>query len=107
MVYYKVLNNNGNVIDLVSGNRLLYVKYQEKHSILLLCDEREAMGIVSDTGKCYHLVTCLPFPNDDYPTASIERITEAEYEQLQRCNFMTADEIRSDLIKELIKRGIL
>ena len=51
MHYYKIMKGR-KVIDLFSGEKLVYVKYQPKHQILLLTDETEAMGIMSDSDKC-------------------------------------------------------
>lgn len=106
MHYYKIIKDN-KVIDLVSGKALPYVKYDAKHGILLLCKDVESMGIMSDSEKCYHLKTCLPFPENDYPTADIEEITEIEYDQLKAGNLVTAEEARVELLAELMERGIL
>lgn len=40
-MYYKVIKND-EVVDVL--NHILYIKYQEKHSLLLLCDITEAPG---------------------------------------------------------------
>lgn len=106
MHYYKVIKNQ-NVIDIYSGDKFRYVKYQPKHKVLLLCNITEAMGFLSDSGKCYHLNSLLPFPNDLYPTVEIVEITEIEYEQLKKNSLMTSDEIREDLLAELMERGML
>ena len=48
-MYYKVIKND-EVVDVL--NHILYIKYQEKHSLLLLCDITEAQAILSsDTLK--------------------------------------------------------
>lgn len=106
MHYYRILRN-GSVIDTYSGVNLTYVKYQKKHNTLLLCNQADAEGIVADSGKCYHINTLLPFPVDDYLTVMIEEISEIEYERLKDQNMKTADEIRADLLSELIERGAL
>jgi hypothetical protein len=106
MHYYKILKDQ-KVIDLASGKSLMYVTYQQKHKILLMCEEVDAMGIISDSDKCYHLKSCLPFPVDDYPTVDVEEITEIEYEQLRDNNLVTADEARMQLLAELMERGVL
>lgn len=107
MHYYKIVKNQ-KVIDTYAGEKLTYVKYQPKHNILLLTDESEAMGIMSDADKCYHLTTLLPFP-DQYscPTVEIEEITEIEYDTLKKNELMSADEIREGLLAELMERGVL
>jgi len=95
------------VVDLYSGDNFRYVKYQPKHKILLLCNISEAMGFLSDSDKCYHLNSLLPFPDNLYPTVEAVEITEIEYEQLKKNMFMTSDEIREDLLAELMERGML
>ena len=47
-MYYKVIKND-EVVDVL--NHILYIKYQEKHSLLLLCDITEAQAILSSDGK--------------------------------------------------------
>ena len=96
------------VIDLFSGEKLVYVKYQPKHQILLLTDETEAMGIMLDYDKCYHLETLLPFPDDcHYITAKIEEIAEIEYDDLRENLLQSADDILENLLVELMERGVL
>lgn len=106
MHYYKIIKDK-KVIDLASGKTLQYVRYDIRHNIMLLCKEDEAMGIVSDFDKYYHLKTCLPFSIDKYPTVDIEEITEIEYEQLKASDFITPDEARIQLLAELMERGAL
>lgn len=106
MHYYQILRN-GTAIDTCSGDKLTYVRYQKRHNTLLLCNQADAEGIMSDSGKCYHINTLLPFPVDDYLTVSIEEISELEYELLKSRNLLTADEIRANLLTELIERGAL
>ena len=105
MHYYKILKDQ-KVIDLASGN-LQYVRYDLRHDVHVLCKEEEAMGIMSDSDKCYHLKTLLPFLTDDIPTADIEEITEIEYDQLKAGNLVTPDEARMSLLAELMERGVL
>lgn len=105
MAYYKVIHNK-NIIDTVSGD-LRYVKFQTKHRILLLCDESEAQGFLGDSENCYHTSSLLPFPVDTFATVTLEEITQAEYESLRRTNLMSADEIRMELLQELLERGVL
>lgn len=107
MHYYKIMKGR-KAIDLFSGEKLVYVKYQPKHQILLLTDETEAMGIMSDSDKCYHLENLLPFPDEcHYITAKIEEIAEIEYEDLKKNSLQSADDIRENLLVELMERGVL
>lgn len=105
MKYYKIIHNK-KVVDIVSGN-LRYVKYQKKHRLLLLCDESEAQGILSDSDNCYHTYSLLPFPVDIFPSATLEEITKSEYEQLSRRCLKSVEEINEELILDLMERGVL
>ena len=60
------------------------IKYQEKHSLLLLCDITEAQAILSSDGKYgWHIEGLYNFPldNDIY---EIKEITKYEYDKLKR-----------------------
>lgn len=103
-MYYKVIFNK-KVIDVL--DKIQYCKYQLKHRVLLLCDESEAQGILSSSGDtAYHIPTTQPFPTDIFPTVSLEEISYNEYKFLSNSHLKTPDEIRQDLIKELIERGV-
>lgn len=105
MKYYQVIHNK-KVIDILDN--LSYCKFQLKHKLLLLCNKDEAQGILSSDGTyAYHMSEYLPFPVSDYPTVTIEEITKTEYDKLKNMDFKTADEIREDMIVELLERGIL
>ena len=105
MKYYKVICNR-KVVDTISGD-LRYIKYQLKHKVPLLCPESEAEGIIADSGNIYHISSCLPFPVNEFPSATIEEITKSEYEQLVRLCHKTAEEIMEDIMMDLIKRGVI
>ena len=47
-MYYKVLEDN-KVIDVL--DHLSFVKYQEKHGIMVSCYEEEAQAIISSVGE--------------------------------------------------------
>lgn len=79
-MYYKVIKNN-EIVDVLKN--ILYVKYQEKHNILLLCDIQEAQAILSSDGMHgWHIegLYNLPFDND---TCKIEEISKTEYNNLK------------------------
>lgn len=79
-MYYKVMKNN-EVVDILKN--ILYVKYQKKHDILLLCDIQEAQAILSSDGmRGWHIegLYNLPFNNDVY---EIKEISETEYKKLK------------------------
>ena len=78
---YRVIKND-EVVDVL--NHILYIKYQEKHSLLLLCDITEAQAILSSDGKYgWHIEGLYNFPpdNDIY---AIKEISKYEYDKLKR-----------------------
>ena len=75
-MYYKVIKND-EVVDVL--NHILYIKYQEKHSLLLLCDITEAQAILSSDGKYGWHIEGLD--NDIYV---IKEISKYEYDKLKR-----------------------
>lgn len=104
-MYYKVLKD-GKVIDAL--DRLTFVKYQEKHKIMLLCDESEAQGIVSSDGRHYwHLDYLYNFPVYGFDAVELEEIDAYEYEQLQVLNCKSVNEVIDWYTLELIKGGVL
>lgn len=79
-MYYKVIKNN-EVVDILRN--INYIKYQEKHKILLLCDIKEAQAILSSDGKCgWHIEGLYNFPLDNTACEIVE-ITKTEYEKLK------------------------
>ncbi len=79
-MYYKVLKNN-DVVDVL--NRISYVKYQEKHDILLFCNIQDAQAILSSDGRtAWHIEGLYNFPLDNTECEIIE-ITKQEYEKLK------------------------
>jgi hypothetical protein len=108
MKYFKLIRNR-NVVDLLHyENSPTYVKFQTYHAIPLRCGERDAQGILADSGKIYNTSQCLPFPVPDiYPTVTLEEITENEYDSLLDKNFKSTEEIREEMVLELIERGII
>lgn len=104
-MFYKVIRNK-NPIDIL--DKLVYVKYQKKHNILLLCEENEAQGILSSDGNtAYHTVYQNPFPVDDYLTVEIEEITQHEYERLKNLKCMSAEDIIDQYTIQLINQGVI
>lgn len=79
-MYYKVTNKTGTVVDVLKY--ILYIKYQPKHDLLLLCDVKEAQAILSSSGQYgWHIPGLYNFPPDgqDYV---ITEITKYEYDNL-------------------------
>ena len=73
-MYYKLLQN-GQVVRILE--RQCFLRWQEKHGMLVPCDEAYASGILGTDGVAYH-VDGLP----EIPLAGIETVQEidrAEY----------------------------
>lgn len=79
-MYYKVLKNN-NIVDIL--DHILYIKYQKKHSLLLLCNITEAQAILSSDGKSgWHIEGLYNFPLDN-DVCEIKEISKNEYDVLK------------------------
>lgn len=104
-MYYKVLKNN-RVIDVL--DRLVFVKYQKKHGIMLVCDKSEAQAIMSSDGVyAWHTAGLYHIPVDGYDTVELVEIDVYEYNQLKTLNMRTPEEIIDEYTMMLINGGIL
>ena len=104
-MYYKVMINN-KVIDVL--DKLIYLKYQTKHGVMLFCDESEAQAILSSDGNTiWHVKGFYKVPVNGYDTVSIEKIDEYEYKQLKILNYKTPEEIIDNFVMSLVEGGIL
>ena len=105
MKYYKVLYNN-KIIDVL--DRLQFCRFQLKHKVLILCEEKDAQGILSSNGEtCYHTSGQLPIESDEFKTVALEEIDEQEYNRLKLYHLATPEEMAEQIIMELIERGVL
>lgn len=106
--YFKIVWNR-NAIDVLHYEENIgptYVKFQEVHGIPLRCLEKDAQGILSDNEKIYHTSNLLPFPSDNmYLSVTLEEIDENEYNRIVDLNFKTAQDIRNELLLEMLERG--
>ena len=90
-MYYKVIYNS-RVIDVL--DKLIYLKWQEKHKVMVLCDENSAQAILSSDGDTiWHEDTLYKIPVDGYETVTLEKIDKYEYEKLKALNCKDATEI--------------
>jgi hypothetical protein len=104
-MFYKVIKNN-KVIDVLDN--LIYLKWQDKHNIMVLSDENEAQAILSsDKNTIWHEETLYNIPVDGYDTVRIEEIDEYEYKQLKALNGSSVQEIIDNYTLLLIEGGIL
>ena len=103
-MYYKVMQNN-HVVDVL--DKLIFLKYQAKHNIMVHCDIDEAQAILSsDQDTIWHVDTLYKAP-DEYDTVSIVEITKTEYEQLKVLNGKTPQEIIDAYTLRLLESGLL
>lgn len=104
MTYYKVMQNN-TVVDVL--DRLVFLKFQSKHGVMVHCDENEAQAILSsDQNTIWHVDTLYKAP-DKYDTVYLVEITKTEYEQLKALNGKTPQEIIDAYTLSLLESGLL
>ena len=104
-MYYKGLKND-KVIDVL--DHLSFVKYQEKHNIMVSCAKEEAQAIISSDGEhIWHVTGLYNIPVSGYDTVHLEEIDKYEYEQLKALNMKDPQSIIDEYTLLLIKEGII
>lgn len=104
-MFYKVMKNN-KVIDVL--DRLTFVKYQQKHGVMIACDKSRAQAIVSSDGEyIWHVNGLYGIPVDGYDTVDLVEIDKYEYNQLKIFNLKTVEEIIDEYTLLLINGGVL
>lgn len=104
-MYYKVLKDNI-VIDVLDN--VIYLKWQEKHKVMVLSDENDAQAILSSDGNTiWHEKTLHKIPVDGYETVSLEPISQFEYKQLKMLNLKTPEAIIDEFVMSLIEKGVI
>ena len=104
-MYYKVMKNN-KVIDVLE--KLIFLKYQPKHQIMVICDESEAQAISSsDKNTIWHESTLYKIPVVGYDTVTLEEIDIYQYQKLYTLNLRTPEEIIDSFVMQLISEGVL
>ncbi len=104
-MYYKVIKDN-RVIDVL--DQLIYLKYQPKHNIMVLCNENEAQAILSsDKNTIWHEKSLYKIPVDGYDTVSLEEIDKYEYKQLKVLNMQSPQEIIDEFVLLLVSEEVL
>ena len=106
MEYYKVIKD-GKVIDVLK--ELRYLKYHPKFKRMFNANGIEdAQAILSSDEKyIWHVNTLCRLPVEGYETVRLVQIDQYEYDDLQRLNKMTYDEIVDSVILSLIEGGML
>ena len=104
-MFYKVVKN-GKVIDVL--DKLIYLKWDDKHKIMVLCGENEAQAILSsDKNTVWHEHTLYRIPVDGYETIKLFEIDEFEYKQLKTLCLKTPEEIIDSFVMSLLEDNIL
>ena len=104
-MYYKVLKDN-KVIDVL--DHLTFVRYQEKHGIMIACSKYKAQAIISSDGKyIWHVYGLYGIPVDGYDTVDLVEIDQYEYHKLKMLNLKTPEEIIDEYTLSLINGGVL
>lgn len=106
-MYYKVIRNN-KVIDVL--DKLIYLKWQPKHKIMVLSNENEAQAILSsDKNTVWHETTLYKIPAEAgfYDSVSIEPIDQIEYRQLKVLNMKSPEEIIDEYNLLLLEMGVI
>lgn len=106
-MFYKVVKNN-KVIDVL--DKVIYLKWQPKHKIMVLCDINQAQAILSsDNETIWHEKTLYRIPTDEpkFDTVELVEIDEFEFKRLKTLNLSTPEQIIDSLILELISEGVI
>lgn len=104
-MYFKVIKD-GKVIDVL--DRLVFLKYQEKHNRMIFCDEEEAQAIFSsDREHIWHTEGLYNIPVSGYDDVQLEKIDKYEYEQLKILNCKTPREIIDQFVLSLIEDEVI
>lgn len=107
--YFKVIWKR-NVIDVLHYDENVgptYVRFQEVHGIPLRCLKKDAQGFLSDNEKIYNTSELLPFPSENmYHTVTLEEIDEIEFNRIIDMQFKSAQQIRNELMLEMLERGM-
>ena len=102
-MFYKVMKD-GRIIDVL--DKLIFLKWQDKHKIMVLCPENDAQAILSsDETNIWHENSLYKVPVDGFDTVDIVEINKYEYEQLKVLNGKTPEEIINAYTMLLIKEG--
>ena len=104
-MFYKVIKDN-KVIDVL--DQLIYLKYQPKHKIMVLCTEDDAQAILSsDKNTIWHEETLYNVPVSGYDTVKLVEVDEYEYKQLKALNMKTPESIIDEYNLLLLEMGVI
>lgn len=106
-MYYKVIKNN-KVIDVL--DKVIYLKWQPKHKIMVLSDINEAQAILSsDNETVWHEKTLYRIPTDEpkFDTVELVEIDEFEFKKLRVLNLKSPEEIIDEFVLSLFESNII
>lgn len=104
-MYYKVMKDN-KVIDVLDN--LVYLKWQDKHKIMVLTDEKDAQAILSSDNKyIWHVDGMYDVPVEKYDTVELIEIDKYEYTQLKILNMKSPTEIIDQYTEMLLEMGVI
>ena len=106
-MYYKVLKDN-KVIDVLDN--LIYLKWEPKHKIMVLCDENLAQAILSSKKDAiWHEKTLykIPVSEPKFETVELVEIDKFEYDKLKMLNLSTPEEIIDNFVLSLLENKII
>lgn len=104
-MFYKVMKD-GKVIDVL--DKLVYLKYQPKHQIMVLCDINEAQAILSSDGDTiWHEKTLYKIPNGEYETVELKEIDEVSYKQLKIFGLKSIEDVLDEYTAMLLAEGVI
>lgn len=106
-MFYKVIMNN-KVIDVLDN--LIYLKWEPKHKIMVLCCIDEAQAILSsDKNTIWHERTLyrIPVEEQKYETVDLVEISENEFKQLRVLNMKSPEQIIDEYNLLLLEMGVI
>lgn len=104
-MYYKVIKDN-RVIDVL--DQLVYLKWEPKHKIMVLCNENNAQAILSsDKNTIWHEETLYKIPVDGFDTVRVEKIDQYEYKNLKVLNMKSPEAIIDEYNLLLLEMGVI
>ena len=104
-MFYKVMKD-GRVIDVL--DKLVFLRYQPKHNVMILSDESNAQAILSsDKNTIWHEETLYKIPAVGFDTVTIAEIDESEYKQLKILGGQTPQQIIDAFMLQLIEEGVI
>ena len=106
-MYYKVLKNN-RVIDVL--DKLVFLKYQPKHKIMVLCGEDEAQAFLSSNkDMIWHEKNLynVPVEAGHYDVVELQPIDKYEYDQLRVLNMRSPESIIDEYNLLLLEMGVI